>query len=247
MSNKEKLIVNIMVCILTLIGSTHAIANPANMTAKEVTYSYIMKMKLPCGITNASSVLCYYQGHELRCNTGCILLSEKQERLAFSLIITPEVEHKAIKNNVWYLKRLPDLPCRWFDLTLSFETNGQNKLAYRWLIEERNINDVPLRIPDHAIVIQTDPTLIEKLEPSSSGCDDEDRTKKMLNHAITIYFPTIIFKKDLSKQSFEAACVHPLLAAIDARAIHQTRESLVNDEITTVSSMPRKKISLPRS
>ena len=187
-------------------------------------YSYILKIKLPAAIQATSSIAAYYQGHELKFDTGCIMLPEKQERLAFSIIITPEVEHKAIKNNIWYLKRIASLPCRWFDLTLTFETSEPNKLMYQWHIQETDINEMPLRIPDHAILIQTDPKLIDTIEAigennqKTISCD----TRSNLG---TIYFPTIIFKKELTKDEFEHALIYPSLAIMDTRAIHEAVDS----------------------
>lgn len=184
-------------------------------------YLYILKIRLPPAITNTSNVIGYYHGKELRLNAGCIPIPEKQERLAFSVIITPEVEHKAIKNNIWYLKRLPTLPCRWFDLTLSFEQGENGKLVYRWAIEEQNIDKVSLRLPDHTILIQTDPKLIDKLENPTEGNDSRKLCSGINTQSTIIYFPTIVFKKNISKQEFEDALVYPSLAALDTRAIHE--------------------------
>jgi hypothetical protein len=190
-----------------------------HLYAQSPSYSYIVKIKLPPTITDAAAnIHAYYRGQEFKFDTGCIMLSKKHERLAFSIIITPELEYKAIKNNIRYLKRVDGLPCRWFDLTLSFAPHHN----YVWHIEERPLDDVPLRIPDHAIVIQTNPALIDALDEQPRHEDEEKIIKNV--HAKVIHFPTIIFKKDLQKKEFEEASIHSLLAACDIRAIHQAAE-----------------------
>lgn len=196
------------------------------LPSNNVQHFYSVNLKLPAFLNEHAHIPAYYKGHRLNLSEGWARLPECGQPCMFSLLITEDIEFTSKGNTVSYLKRIPEQEYSWYDITLtlckkqqdpiSLEVNDNKKAeipqeqSYTWDIEKRNHDETPERIPEHTIVLLTNPNYIESLkaEPSVPG-------------SIDITLPTIIFKKDINKKEFEETALSILVgAALNLNAIH---------------------------
>lgn len=197
-------------------------------------YSYILKFQFPASFASTPELLGWYKGKPLDLKDHWCIIREDEETVAFSLVITPEIKFISRGNNVAYLKRLPDQPCKWYDLTLHID---HNKQIYYWEIEEKSLSEVPLRLPEHTIAIQTNPDFIDKVEEVIELTDSEEEPSKEAFKTHTIDLPMIFIKKNLTKIAFQQASVYPLLASLDLKTIHREAKKAIKHDQALVVSM----------
>lgn len=174
---------------------------------------YSVKTKLPTQLKeNKGSLPVYYKGHEIDLTQGWTKLPECSEPCTFSLLITENVDFVAKGNTVRYLKRIPDQDYIWYDLTLSLhdeakddgtdhnESTVSTKKTYSWSVEKHDSEDTPERIPEHTIVLLTNPDFIDSL-----------KTETSLPGAIDIVLPTIVFKDTIDPEVFQESTLNVLL------------------------------------
>jgi hypothetical protein len=203
-------------CLAPILAVTTAFALPQRF--------YSLKAKLPTSLTNLKESLpVYYKGHKIDLAQGWNKLPECSEPCTFSLLITEDVDFTAKGNTVRFLKRKADQEYLWYDLTLNFfdEIKHENqeqstsaapaKKTYSWEIEQRESADTPDRIPEHTIVLLTNPAFIASLQ-----------TETALPGAIDIVLPTIIFKDDVDPTAFKESSLNILMGPVlDLDAIHR--------------------------
>lgn len=153
----------------------------------------------------------YYGGYQVDLSGGVATLPVTDFREVFSLVITSYASFKTrAQNTVCYLKRHPKAPCLWYDLTLrkieardpSDDDEEDVKEKYVWDIKKRNLKDVPLQLPEHAIVILMDPGLVhDVVDMKIDGYDMEN----------IIYLPAVVFRPDASPDAFKDAFLHSAL------------------------------------
>ena len=207
----KKIIVSFILSI-TLVSCVSALPNKF----------YSLKAKIPFALAGLEGNLpAYYKGHKIDLSQGWTKLPECSEPCTFSLLITENVDFVAKGNTVRYLKRIKDQEYTWYDLTLTFHDEPKSetdnlefpapaKKTYSWEIE-RHESDSPERIPEHTIVLLTNPTFIASLqvEPALPG-------------AIDIVLPTIVFKDTIDPKTFKESSDNILLGPVlDLDAIHR--------------------------
>lgn len=199
-------------------------------SSQDVAYSYIARIQLPPRV-KSNQIKAYYKGTLLKFDDSWCLIPEDQKSLTFSLIITPaEIEPVSEGNTTRYLKRNSSAPCAWYDLTLEIDPHHKN--GYHWLIEKKNLTDVPTRLPEHSILLYTDPEHIEKVE--------HIETKKPAGFALKtmiINLPTVVFKETIDHVAFEEAAVTALLASLDLDTIHSRVKTTSQKDKNVVLSM----------
>ncbi len=174
---------------------------------------YSVKTKLPTTIPALESLPSYYKGHSINLREGRAELPECGESQTFSVIFTQNIGFAAKGNTVRYLKLITGEPYLWYDLTLSFRTekhDDEEKRIYSWSVEKRNADDVPERVPEHALVVITNPDFIETLKPEIS-----------IPGAVDIVLPTIVFKDSIDPQELQESVMQAIIGpALDLDAIH---------------------------
>lgn len=200
---------------------------PTALTPKK--YSYVLRLQLPPAI-NGNHLKAYYKGSCLELDSWC-LLPEDQRCLTFSLIITPaEIEPVCEGNTTRYLRRNPKAACAWYDLTL--EIDPHHKSGYTWNIEKKDLSKVPSRLPEHSILIYTNPEYIDSIKQMET-----ERPAGFSSDTMVINFPTIIFKKTIDKEVFEETAVTALLASLDLDTIHARVKTASKKDAQVVLSM----------
>ena len=202
--------------VLSLIFSIAAVGSSFGLPQR----FYSLKAKLPTHLAHLKSSLpVYYKGHKIDLTQGWTKLPECSEPCTFSLLITENVDFVAKGNTVRYLKRIPDQEYAWYDLTLSLHDDGADHDAskttsqktYSWSVEKHDPEDTPERIPEHTIVLLTNPDFIESL-----------KTETSLPGALDIVLPTIVFKDTIDEEDFQESVLHVLMGPVlDLDAIHR--------------------------
>jgi len=176
---------------------------------------YAINLQLPH--TNAN-IPGYYKGFKLPLKEGRALLPECKTSLVFSFVITKNLSFAMRDRTVSSLIRNLDAPCAWYDLTLVFNTKNNEDdddeatQDYSWIIEKKSLDDVPKRLPLHAIVLLIDPQFIETVVDKETT-----HTPDVIN------LPTIVFKELSTEQlakDFENALVAAVMNGLDLDAIH---------------------------
>lgn len=206
----------ILCAVVALLNSTQI------CLSHESTTLYSITIKLPSHCAD-EHIPAYYKGHKLNLHEGWTHVPECGHPSMFSLLITEDVEFSSKGNTVRYLKRIPDQKYVWYDITLTLckknDTDSykhdktEEDQSYTWDIEERNHDEVPERIPDHTIVLLTNPDFIKSVTstPSVPGSPE-------------IILPTIQFKEDIDKKEFEDTMLSIIVgAALNLNAIHTNK------------------------
>ncbi len=197
--------------------------------AEQQSCCYVLDIQFPAHITPnyTQGLKGYYKGDSLKLDEQWCLLPETQERLAFSLVITPDVDFDYMTSDgqtVSHLKRIEQLPCAWYDVTLHKEPfdGAVRKQKYHWTIELKGIDEIPIRLPSHAIVIKMSPHAIETVKEHK---DDEVRTsptslitEKSLRTTV-IHLPTLVIKPTLTLQEWEQEQLSTVFA-FDTDTVH---------------------------
>ena len=220
-----KKIIFLVVALLVQVKTTQAAV---------ASYSYVLKFQFPATLTSTPELRGWYKGKPLDLRDHWCIIREEDETVAFSLVITPEIKFKSRGNNVDYLKRISEQPCKWYDLTLHID---HNKQTCYWEIEEKGLDEVPLRLPLHTIAIQTNPDIIDKVEEIVESSESDDSPHRESCKTNVINLPMIFIKKNLIKADFQEASIYPLMASIDLRTIHQEAKKIIRQDQALIVSM----------
>lgn len=174
---------------------------------------YSVKTKMPATITNIESLPAYYKGYKIDLREGRAELPECGESQTFSVIFTENVDFCSKGNTVRCLKRAAGQPYSWYDLTLAFQTekhDDEDKRVYTWTVEKRKAHEVSDRIPEHALVVLTNPAFIENL-----------KSEKAIPGTLDVVLPTFVFKENIDPEKFHDTVTNVLIGpALDLDAFH---------------------------
>lgn len=180
---------------------------------------YMLKTDAPphCELTGLKA---YYQGITFDLSQGWAILPEKERALTFSIVFINNIDLEGTTADP-HLKIPDNTPFSWYDLTLTFHASSSahtttdispdtHKETYNWTIEKRDPEEVPTRLPYHALVVWIDPDMIDtlKLEPG-------------ITDSTLVYLPTIAFKQDIDPDIFEKKLTIALAASLTPDAFHQ--------------------------
>lgn len=171
-------------------------------------HDYILRIKMPHHIAQAKGLYGYYKGLEYDLSSKWALLHDEEPITALSVVITDDIEipqHQG--NTITYLMR-GDSDCSWYDLTQTAEGS--------WLIEKRNLEDVPKRLPKQTLIIFINPDLVETImQPVQTTALDDSEIETITR------LPIIAFKKNITSDDFKTARDYALLAAVNLKSVHQ--------------------------
>ncbi len=187
--------------------------NAANKTSQNQ-ITYILSLNLPEKIKNAPTINASYKGYRLAFENKLCYITEAKQSNNFVLVITPEVEPKIEGKSVKYLERSKDKPCRLFYIS-NFNFNDLGNLD--WTVEEEKPENLPIKLPEDAIIILMNPNYIEKIQPINSTNKNNN-----LKH-----LAEIIIKKDVSQDELDHESIYSALASMSPNAFCtlQTKQS----------------------
>lgn len=181
--------------------------------------AHILRIQCPQGWKHIPGMRAYYKGERLDLSDHWCIVPETTRTAIFSLIVTDEIGFATRDANVRSLQRTHD-HCRWFDLTLSITDTG-----YSWQTQELSIDEMPQRIPEHAITVLIDPEFVDKLAPcTDETCEPTDDEKAAAVSATVIIFPQVVLKKNSDRKKFDDSLGIIALGALDIETVHRTPE-----------------------
>ena len=158
----------------------------------------------------------YYKGYKLEFDNDYCIIPEDQVCTYFPIIITQAVKHTLNGNNIRYLARIANKPCRLFHASLKDN---------QWTIEEEAPEKIPLTIAENALVLLLNPDYIDTLKGSKKSGNSE--------HSL-VDLPHIYIKPTVTQQELQATSLYALLASLDSNAIHCPIAKKIKKERTTV-------------
>jgi hypothetical protein len=230
----------ILFCITTLIGNIHvyatdikneAISGESDASHLKAAPCYILSVDAPKQLQNTKGLHAYYKGNSLDLSEQWCLIPEKNHHVTFTIIITDDIDFEARGNNIRYLKRKPDRPCLWYDITLK-QNNGNKSSYYTWAIEQRSLNEVSERIPEHAITLLMPPNLVDTLR-------SEENQLAAFGKKQCIMLPTVILKNNITQRTFDNAMIESICASLNIDPIHQRIEETKQQDKGIILSMMR--------
>lgn len=202
---------------------------PNNPLNKQSEVTYLLKIKFPNHIIEVPKIIGCYKGYRLEFeNNLCFIEQSYQGHHQFVLIITPEIEPKLEGNNVKYLERKNDKPCRLFYLTGKYDqTFEKNKI--NWQIEEENSENIPTRLPEDALVLLTNPRFVRGVKSIPN-----ESMESMQDLDSLIILPEVILKNEITQKELNESSVYSLLASLDSNAICTPPIKKASNHIKTV-------------
>lgn len=175
--------------------------------------SFVMCAHSPHDISK-SPISVYFLGFKIDLGEGPALLPDC-DATPCDIIIGYVSEFTSRENNVKYLKRESENPYLWFSLQLSADReasteNFENPIVYKWTVTKRNPDKMSLRVPEKAIVILMDPSLVEDLQDTES-----------ISTQGSIQLPTIKIKQSVTKEQLNDALSIAAIIALDLDTIHR--------------------------
>lgn len=182
---------------------------------------YLLRVVLPHG--------CHVDGLGALCNGCPVTLNEhgnllpiSTRRSVFSIIITESLDFAPEGNGIRYLKRFKDKPCLWYDVTLIYDS--ESPAGYHWEITELAEEDMPTRIPEHAIVVFLEPRFVTGLqECSDARCSEYGSTMEAVEEGIKNLFilPHVMIDPETSCEDLQESLGLIALATLDVRTLHR--------------------------
>lgn len=202
-----------------------------NVPIKDNT-SYILRVKYPETIKQQPNLRAYYKGYRYDIsNMG--IISDQSEMSTLFIVITDQIKHKWENERAQYLERVESNPCRAFFLSSKLSTTGAD--IGQWQISEENIQNVPLRLPEDALVILLNSDLIETLKENPNKFVEAFRKNLEYNpnddKKTIIYLPELIIKENVTQSQIDLAVINASLGSIiDLGAIHIPRRKEIKIE-----------------
>ncbi len=203
--------------------------------------NYILTIQFPC-LENVPVAQSYYKGEKLEFERDFCRIPEDTRYANFTLVITPDIEHKADGNNIKYLERIPNLDCKIFylhqylkndDLDVSSEgAIDQDYEDIKWTITpENDIKSLSLKINDNAIVLLMNPKYVSEVISSDS------KNILISKNNIDIKLPLIILSCDKAEEKeFARSFDYAAIAALNLKPIHgRAKKDIVNNSCSIVS------------
>jgi len=191
-----------------------------DVLAKDNT-SYIFRIKYPETIKKQPNLRAYYKGYRYDIgNMG--IISHQSEANTLFIIITDQIKHKCENERIQYLERIENNPCRAF--FLSSKAPSANSDTLQWQIQEENIQNIPLRLPEDTLVILLNSNLVEMLKENPNKFV-EDFKKNIEynpndNKRTIVYLPELIIKENTNQAQIDSAAAYASLCGIDLDAMH---------------------------
>lgn len=198
--------------------------------------SFIFNIEFPLTISNIPVINGYYKGERLKFDKDFCIINEEAKATSFTLIVTEQIKLKSDGNNIKYLERIKNQPCKFFYINQVEKTDSKaEETDIVWKIEEEtDINLLPTKLPDNSIVIVLDPTYIQGLKLQNG----KNKNIQCNNKSILIKLPTLALKlKDTQdEEDLLTAFDYASLATLDLNAIHaKTKESVKNNDTSIIS------------
>ncbi len=200
------------------INYLNSIENINNITSKE-TISYILRIEFPNFIKTIPNLCAYYKGYAINFDENICLIRQENYINQIVLVVTPEINHKSEGNNIKYLERIENKPCRIFYITNRLDKSNSSV----WDFQEENIENLPLRLPECSLVVLLDPNYIDGLRTTYNHKSSDYSSNKnpvKANFGTLIHLPKLIIKNDIKPSEINASMNYIWLAAFDSRAIH---------------------------
>lgn len=194
------------ICLTTLAFSINVYGQENN---KEI-ISYILKIDFPDFIKKIPNLCAYYKGYTINFNENICLIRQDSFINQIVLVITPEIKHKSEGNNIKYLERVDNKPCRVFYIINRLDKNNN----CNWYFEEESLDNLPLRLPEGSLVILMDPKYVDCL--TTEGIQEISKN----SYGSLINLPKIAIKKDVKYENINTSMNYVWLASFDIRAIH---------------------------
>lgn len=199
----------------------------ASKTSASSVPPYLLRVVLPHG--------CHVDGLIALCNGQPVTLNEHGNLLpittrtsVFSLVITESIDYAPEGNGIRYRKRFKNLPCLWYDVTLMYD--NEVPAGYRWEISELTEDAIPLRIPEHAIVIFLEPRFVTGLkECSDTRCSEYESTIGAADEGIKNVFilPHVMIDPTIACDELQESLGIIGLGIIDVLTLHRAPHSAV--------------------
>ena len=187
--------------------------------------SYILKINFPQTVKIIPDICSYFKGYKINFDRDLCVINQPTHINQFILVITPQVNHKSEGNNIKYLERIENQPCRVFYLT----NNVDNTINSNWSILEEDIDNLPLRLPDESLVILMNPNYLDSLK---NKVDNENNINN-----IVINLPELIIKQTITQEELTTASIYALLASFDSNAIHTPVKKISKKEKDVIASV----------
>jgi hypothetical protein len=178
--------------------------------------TYITRIIFPTALKNIPTLYGYYKGYKVEFDKDYCIIPEDEVYTYFPIIITQEVNHELSGNNIRYLARIPEKPCRLFHV--SFKDK-------QWSVEEEDTKKLPIKIPENALVLLLNPDHVDALQEVKTA---ENTSENVLN------LPSIHIKPTVTEQELNATSIYTLLAGLDSNAIHTSIDKKLKKERSTV-------------
>lgn len=191
--------------------------------------SYILRVRYPNTITKQPNLRAYYKGYKYEIGNMGIITDQAEANTLF-IVITDQIKHKCENERIQYLERIANNPCRAFFLS-SKTTNSDTS---QWQIAEENIQNVPLRLPEDAMVILLDANMIETLKESPNKFIEDFKKNHEYNpndsKRTIVYLPELIIKENINQSQIDLASAYASLCCIDLEALHVSPKKEVKIE-----------------
>lgn len=198
---------------------------PLLCSASQTQFPYILRIHFPTHIKKIPSIYGYYKGQQLTFENDMTLFFDPQQRTHFTLVITPEVAHQATDNHIKYLRRKPDVECSVYSLDREYDPEAGTTKG--WKIQQEDLKSLPERLPDDALILLLDPSLITSISYSKA----HDTKTGIIN------LPSIFIKTALSQEELDSAALHGILASLDINAFHKRIETATKEAGSVIISM----------
>jgi len=183
--------------------------------------SYIFRVKYPQTIKKQPNLRAYYKGYRYDIgNMG--IISHQSEANTLFIVITDQIKHKSENERIQYLERVENNPCRAF--FLSTKAPDANSSTLQWDIQEENVQNIPLRLPEDALVILLNSNLVEILKENPNKFIEDFKKNLEYNpndkKRTIVYLPELIIKENSTQAQIDSAAEYASLCGIDLDAMH---------------------------
>lgn len=180
---------------------------------------YLFTVKFPSNIKKMPVLCGYYKGKPLDFDKDFCIISQKEPVNQFTLVITDQISFPH-ESNIKHLERIEGNPCNLYYIT--------KKDDITWCVEEQNIKDLPLKLPNDSIILLINPEYVEFID---------NNIRSVSNKKNIIDLPCVVIKSNISQQELLTASISSLLASLDVKSIHAQVEKALKQEGAVISEL----------
>jgi hypothetical protein len=175
-------------------------------------FNFVLNTHVPKS-SKIDGLTAFYHGVPYDLSKATNVIAEQKKRVVFSVVIGEEFLPHVQGNLIVGLKRIANKPVRWYDLTLELSHTDEQEPVYVWRIEELVYDEQtqkdarPIVLPDHAIVIQAHPDIIQEVKQTHQNSVADQ----------LLMLPTICIKENVHMDSNN---LYATMASIDLRSFH---------------------------